>query len=278
MGAGMFMFAAADTTAKFLTGGLHPVQIVWSRQLGLLACVLVLLLLRGGSIFSTRMPKLQVARGALAAASAALFVFALSYVPLADAVAVTFIVPFVVTVLGALILKEPVGVRRWTAVAIGFVGTLIVIRPGLGVIHPAVILVVVAATCFSLRQIVSRFMAGTDRTITTVAYTAVVSTVLLSIPLPFFWQTPGSMEQIGLLACLSVAAALGEFCVIKALEVGQAVVVAPMQYSLLIWGTLYGFLVFGQLPDLFTWTGAAIIIATGAYTLHRERLAMRRAA
>jgi len=276
MAGGMFLFSAVDTMGKFLTGSLHPIQIVWSRQMGLVLGVAILFALRGPSLLRTRHPGLQITRGAFAAGSATIFIFAISYVPLADAVAVSFVAPFIVTILGALVLGEKVGIRRWSAVIIGFLATLVVIRPGMGVIHPAVMLVLVAALLFALRQILSRMLSGSDRTGTTLAYTALVSVAILTLPLPFVWQWPASGLEVSLLAGMAVLAALAETLVIKALEVAQAVVVAPLQYTLLIWSTFYGWLVFAQLPDLWTWIGALIIVATGAYTLHRERMAQRR--
>lgn len=275
MAMGMFLFSGVDTMAKFLTETVHPIQIVWFRQFGLLLGVVALIALQGGSILRTAHLKLQVSRGVLAACSATVFIVGVSYVPLADAVAITFVAPFLVTVMGALILREPVGFRRWTAVVIGFIGTLIVIRPGMGVIHPAAGLLILAAAAFALRQVLSRVLAGGDRTQTTVAYTAIVSWVLLCFPLPFVWQTPASGLEIALLIAIAILAALAETLVIMALSVAQAVVVAPVQYSLLIWGTFYGFVVFNQLPDIWTWIGALIIIATGLYTLNRERMALR---
>lgn len=274
MALGMFLFSGVDTMGKFLTDTTHPVQIVWFRQLGLFLGVLVLIGVQGRSVLSSANPKLQIGRGVLAACSATLFIIGVGYVPLADAVAITFVAPFMVTVMGALILREPVGIRRWSAVVIGFLGTLIVIRPGIGVIHPAALLLIVAASAFALRQVLSRILAGSDRTRTTVAYTAIVSWGLLTLPLPFVWQTPSSALEFGLLLAMAVLAAFAEVLVIMALDAAQAVVVAPVQYSLLIWGTIYGFVVFGQLPDGWTWLGAAIIVATGLYTLKRERLAL----
>jgi len=275
MAMGMFLFSGVDTMGKFLTETVHPIQIVWFRQLGLFLGVVVLIAIRGRSVLISSNPKLQIGRGVLAACSATVFIVGVSYVPLADAVAITFVAPFMVTVMGALILREPVGLRRWTAVIIGFIGTLIVIRPGMGVIHPAAVLLIVAATAFALRQILSRILAGEDKTQTTVAYTAIVSWTLLTVPLPFIWQNPSSSLEIGLLLGMAVVAAFAEVLVIMALDAAQAVVVAPVQYSLLIWGTFYGFVVFGQLPDTWTWLGALIIIATGLYTLNRERLALK---
>jgi len=273
MAGGMFLFSAVDTQAKFLTDTFHPIQIVWSRQSGLLIGVFILLALRGVAVLRTQYPGLQIVRGAIAAGSATLFIVAVRFVPLADAVAVSFVTPFIVTVLGALVLREPVGVRRWTAVTIGFLGAMI--RPGMGVIHPAVMLVVVAATLFALRQILSRVLSNSDRTATTVAYTALTGSLILSLPLPFVWRWPTSTLEVVLLVSIAILAALAELLVIKALEVAQAVVVAPVHYTLLIWGTMYGYLVFAQLPDLWTWVGALIIVATGVYTLHRERVIAR---
>ncbi|HUS53347.1 MAG TPA: DMT family transporter [Thermohalobaculum sp.] len=270
MALAFFAFAAADTQAKLLTEWFHPMQIVWTRQLGLLAGVLVLLALKGPSILKTRHPGLQVLRGMLAVFSATTFIFALRYVPLADAVAVSFVAPFIVTIMGALFLGEKVGLHRWSAVTIGFIGTLIVIRPGLGVVHPAVFLVMVAATAFALRQILSRVLAASDRTATTVAYTSIASVLLLSAPLPYFWKAPETGLELALLVGMAACAALGELLVIRALEVAQAVILAPVHYSMIIWGTFYGWLVFDQLPDGWTWLGAAIIVATGLYIMDRE--------
>ena len=147
--AAFFLFSAVDAMAKFLTADFHPIQVVWTRQLGLLVGVVVLLAVRGSHILRTRAPGWQIARGAIAALSATLFIVAVSFVPLADAVAVSFVAPLIVTILGAFVLKEPVGLRRWVAVVLGFVGMLIVVRPGAGVIHPAVLLVVLAAALFA---------------------------------------------------------------------------------------------------------------------------------
>lgn len=276
MALGMFLFSGVDTMGKFLSETLHPVQIVWSRQMGLLLGVLVLIGIRGRSVLHSTQPMLQISRGVLAAISATLFIVGVSYIPLADAVAITFVAPFMVTIMGALILREPVGIRRWSAVLIGFLATLIVIRPGMGVIHPAAGLLIIAAGAFALRQILSRVLANGDRTQTTVAYTAIVSTLILTVPLPFVWQTPATGLEIALLVVMAILAAGGETLVIMALDTAEAVVVAPVQYSLLLWGTMYGYFVFGQLPDQWTWLGALIIVATGLYTLNRERLAAQK--
>ncbi len=274
MALGMFLFSAVDTGAKFLTTDLHPLQIVWTRQLGLFAGALFLLARFGAPLLRTSHPRLQLLRGTVAVLSASLFIYGVAKVPLADAVAISFVAPFMVTVLGAVVLREPVGVRRWIAVSLGFIGALIVIRPGMGVVHPAAGFILLAAFFFAIRQIISRALSDTDRTSTTIIYTAVVSVVLLTIPLPFVWQTPTPSQAL-LLVGIAILAAIAEICVIKALELAMAVVVAPMQYTLILWGTAYGWMVFGQFPDVWTWIGATVIVATGIYTLRREYLASR---
>lgn len=268
----MFLFSAADMLAKLLTDAFHPVQIIWFRQLALLIGVLILLSRSGTSVLQSQRPGLQIIRGVFVVCSGILFVTAVKYVPLADAVAATFVAPFFLTIMGALVLGEQVGIRRWSAVVVGFIGALIIIRPGMGVIHPAVMLIVAAAAFYASRQVIGRLLADTDKTVTTVAYTALTASFIITIPLPFIWQTPATALQWTTLLSMAVLAGVGEVLVIKALEVSEAVVVAPMHYTLIIWGTMYGYLVFGQLPDQWTWLGTFIIFAAGIYTLRRDRI------
>ncbi|WP_417722496.1 DMT family transporter [Salipiger sp.] len=275
MAGGFFFYATSDMLAKLLTQSMHPLQVAWTRQLGLLAFVLVLLVRHGLPILRSRHPGLQISRGITAVLTATSFIFALAYVPLADAVAVTFVAPFLVTALAALILRERIGPRRWIAVALGFVGTLVVIRPGAGVFHPAIFLVLVTATAFALRQILSRLLSGDEPLQTTIAYTGLTASLLLTIPLPFVWITPPDWQVVAIMAGTAVTAGLAELGIIRALDLAQAAVLAPVQYTLMIWGTVWGFLIFAQLPDLWTLTGAAIIMASGGYSFWREYRAGR---
>jgi len=270
MALGFFCFSAGDALAKLLTEEFHPFQVVWLRVLGLFLGVCFLLAIRGTAILRTPKPNLQIVRGIVAAGSATFFIFALNYVPLADAVAVTFVAPFIVTVLGATILKEPVGLRRWLAVLVGFIGMVIVIRPGLGIFHPAIFLVLIAAMFFSIRQLVSRWLSGVDSIITTVCYTAIVSFAILSVFQPFIWITPATPKVLALIFGLTATAAVGEILIIRALDIAHSVVLAPIHYTLIIWGTLYGYFVFGDLPDSWTLIGCGIIVASGLYTTYRE--------
>lgn len=272
MACAMFLFAAGDTIAKLLTDDFHPVQIIWFRQSGLLFGVFILLGIHGFSILKTARLKLQLSRGVLVVCSSLLFVFAVTYAPIADATAASFVAPFFVTILGATLLKEQVGLRRWSAVVIGFIGALIIIRPGMSVIHPAVMLVVIAAALFSARQIIGRLLSDTDKTKTTIAYTALSASFVISLPLPFVWIMPSTAKLWGLLLLLGALTAVAEVLIIRALEVAEAAAVAPIHYTIIIWATLYGYLVFDQLPDTWTVLGTLIIVLAGFYTLQRGKL------
>ena len=275
MVAGMFLFASADVLAKYLTQSFHPVQIFWFRQLGLLLGVLVLLGIHGRSLLKTSRLGLQLARGLLAILSGLLFIFAVRHVPLADAVAASFVAPFFLTILGAVLLGEKVGVRRWSAVVVGFIGALIIVRPGMSVVHPSVMLVVAAAACYAARQILGRLLSDTDKMMTTIAYTSLTASLLTSAALPFFWQLPDTAFQWLALLLMGLLSGVGEVVMVKSLVVAEAVVVAPIHYTLIIWGTLYGYFVFNQLPDQWTWTGMVIIMAAGIYTLQRDKVKNR---
>lgn len=272
MVAGMFLFAAADVLAKVLTDHFHPVQIFWFRQIALLLGVLVMLGVYGPGILRTRRRVLQITRGTLVVFSSLLFIYAVRHVPLADAVAASFVAPFFLTILAAVLLGEKVGIRRWLAVVVGFIGALIIVRPGMNAVHPAVMLVVLAAACYATRQVLGRLLSDTDKTATTIAYTALTASLIASLALPFFWLWPESRFQWLTLLGMAVCAGIGEVMVIKALEAAEAAAVAPIHYTLIIWGTLYGYLVFDQLPDRWTWIGTAIIVSAGIYTLQRDKL------
>ncbi|MEK9935350.1 MAG: DMT family transporter, partial [Rhodobiaceae bacterium] len=239
--------------------------------IGLVLGVLMLIAWHGRTVLQTGFPMLQVGRGVAAALSATFFIFGLNFVALADAVAVTFVAPLVVTMMAALLLGEHVGLHRWAATIIGFLGALIVIRPGMEGFHPGLLLPLMAAILFAVRQVISRHIGSRDRTETTLAYTALTAFLMLSVVQPFIWQPVGSLKVIAIITSMSLMAALGEFLVIRALEIGQAVFVSPLHYTIIIWASLYGYLIFGQFPDIWTWAGSFVIMASGLYVFHRER-------
>jgi len=273
--AGFLFYSTSDMLAKVLSETINPLQIAWLRQLGLLSGVFVLLGWKGTRILRSRHPLLQVGRGLTVVAAATSFLFAIAYVPLADATAVSFIAPFIVIVLAGLLLGETVGLKRWIAVLFGFAGTIIIIRPGFNAFHPAIFLVIVSGTAFGIRQIISRRVSGTDPLVTTVAYTALTAAVLLSLPLPFIWKSPADLSQLLMMIGIAVIAGCGELSIMRALDLGEAVVLSPLQYTLMIWSTIWGFLIFAQLPDMWTLIGTAIVIGSGIYSLYHETRATR---
>ncbi len=267
----VFMFSLLDAQAKLLSQSLPVMQITWARHFGLLVVVALVVWPRHGrrALRSSR-PGLQILRGLMVLGSSVLFLVAISFVPLADAVSVTFVAPLLVTGLSGLLLKERAGRRRWIVVIIGLAATLIIIRPGLGVLHPAAFLVLGAASMFALYQIMTRIMSDTDDAATTLSYTAIVGAVIMTAIVPFVWVWPASGRELAMLAGLGVWAAGAEFAVIKAFETAPGAVVAPFQYSMIVWATFYGFTLFGELPDGWTLLGAAILIATGLYSYYRD--------
>ncbi|BCH23461.1 membrane protein [Mesorhizobium sp. L-8-10] len=274
--AGFFFYSTSDMLSKSLSQSVSPLQIAWLRQLGLLSGVIVLLAWKGPYILRSRYPFLQFCRGLTVVVAATTFLFAIAYVPLADATAVSFVAPFIVTVLAGLLLGETIGLKRWIAVILGFAGTMIIIRPGFNAFHPAIFLVILSGAAFGIRQIISRRVSGADPLVTTVAYTALTAAILLSLPLPFIWTNPADLSQLLMMIGISVIAGSGELSIMRALDLGEAVVLSPLQYTLIVWSTLWGFLIFAHLPDMWTLIGTAIIVGSGIYSLFHETRATRK--
>ena len=268
----MFIFAILDALAKYLTQYHHPLQVAWVRQTGLLLIALVFVVRQGSAVLATNHKILQVTRGILAALSACFFILGIAQVPLADATAVTFVAPLFVVLISALFLKEPVGIYRWGAVIVGFGGTLLIVRPGFESFDWYLLLPLIACLFFAWRQILSRYLAPSDSVKTTICYTAIASFLVLCLPAYFVWETPQSWTIILFMMCLALFGGIGEILVIKAFQHGLAVVVAPMHYTILIWSVIYGYLLFGQLPDALTWLGGGIIIISGLFTFYREQV------
>ncbi|MFQ5958608.1 MAG: DMT family transporter [Alphaproteobacteria bacterium] len=166
--------------------------------------------------------------------------------------------------------------RRWSAVIVGFVGALVIIRPGLGVAHWAVVLPLVTALCLSLYQITTRLLSTIDPPRTTFLYAGLVGALVMTAAVPFVWRPP-SAAAWGLMACAGLLGGVGHYCLIKAYQRTAASVLAPFTFSTMLWVTLLGFIVFGDFPDGPTIAGALIIVASGAYVFYRESVVRRRA-
>lgn len=268
-----------NAAAKLLLADGHPVvQVVWARYaVHLLFVVAVFAPRHGTRLLHTRRTGIQVTRSALLLGCTACYFTALGYIALPTAAAINFTSPIIVTVLAIPLLGEQVGWRRLCAAAFGFAGALVIIRPGAGAVHPAGALVLATAVMYAFYQILTRRVSATDPPHTSVAWMAVVGTLATSIALPWFWITPEGVR--GWLALLSIGgfAALGHFFVVKALQHAPASVVSPFSYGQLLGAAALGWVLFGDLPDAWTWVGAAMIVGSGLYIAWREQ-ALRRAA
>jgi drug/metabolite transporter (DMT)-like permease len=191
-------------------------------------------------------------------------------VPVADATAVSFTSPLLVAVLAAPVLGERVGVAQWVSIAVGFTGALIVIRPTGEGASPYAFLVLGSAVCYALYQLLTRRVAGVDAPETSVTYSALAGTLVLSTLVPFVWQTPGQLSHWFMLAMLGLLGAAGHYCVARALLWAPASIISPFHYVQLIWAAALGYLVFGDVPSGWTWLGAAIIAGSGLSIVVRE--------
>jgi drug/metabolite transporter (DMT)-like permease len=264
------LFSVMDALSKVLAAHYDPVEVVWGRYVAILGLIAPLLL-RDRRALRTRRLGLQLLRGVCILGSAVFFIAGLARLAIADATAIAFASPLLVTALSIPLLGEHVGVRRWSAVAVGFVGVLIVIRPGSGAFDAAALLPLLSAVCWALSIVVTRRMRHDDRPLTTLLHSTVIGLVLSSTALPFIWQR-ASLTQWLVMAAMGVMSASGQYFLIAGLMRGAASLLAPFTYSQIVWSTLLGYFVFGALPTAWTWCGAALIVASGIYTGHRERL------
>lgn len=270
------LFATMDTSAKYLSGELPVGMVVWGRYAFHLAFMLPLFLRRHpGDVLRIHRVGLVVFRGVQLLTATACFFTAIRYIPLADAVAIGFVAPLFVVALSVPLLGERVGPRRWAAVLVGLGGTLVIIRPGFTDVHWAYGLVILLAFIFATFVINTRILTRTEQTIPMLFYTALVGTVGASLALPFVWQTP-SLEQWGLLAMMGALGGSSHLLLIHAYRVATASLLAPFQYAQILFATVYGWLVFGNLPDQWMIAGTGILVASGLYVLHREAQINRR--
>lgn len=278
-GIGMMCLAVAvlpflNLDAKWLAGHGYPVmQIAWARYAGHLAYLLLVFLpLRGPRLFATRQPGIHLLRSALLLVATLCYFTALGYISLPMAASIGFTSPLIVTLLAIPMLGEQVGIRRFAAVGVGFAGALIVVRPGLGGVHWAALLVFVTASCYGIYQVLTRRAGALDNPVTSVTYTAVVGTLVLSAGLPWFWVTPTSLAHASGFALIGGFACLGHYFIVRAITLAPASIMAPFNYGQLIGAIALGYLVFGTLPDGWTWLGATLIVASGLYVAYRETI------
>jgi len=266
-------FAFLDTTAKYLSHSMDTLQVVWARYMS--AFVLTLFISnpvsRPGLVHTSR-PALQVGRAALLLLSSVFNFLALRFLQLDEVLAIMFSQPFLVAILAGPMLGEWVGWRRWIAIGAGFVGVLVVTRPGYGGMHPAALYAVAGALCLALYGIATRALARTDSNETTLFYSNMVGALLMLPVLPLVWTNPGDWFLVGLMVLMGVFASVGHYLLIAGHRGAPASVLAPFMYTQLVWVAALGYLVFGNVPNRWTLAGATIVIASGLYLFHRERV------
>jgi drug/metabolite transporter (DMT)-like permease len=191
--------------------------------------------------------------------------------PIAEATATSVVAPLFVTALSIPLLGESIGFRRWMAALIGLLGVLIVVRPGTSAFQPAAMLTILSALAWAFTLIFTRKMSGDDAALTTLAYSALVGFIGLSVVVPFVWISP-SWQAVSFGVVVAVASTAGHWIVVLAYRYADASVLAPFTYSQLVFATLFGYSIFGDVPDRWTFVGASVIIASGLYTAHRERV------
>ncbi len=266
------LFSCLDSTAKYLNHYMDTLQVVWARYAGGFALALILSNpVSRPSLMKTSRPWLQIVRSILLLGSTMLNFFALRWLQLDQTTSILFGTPFLVALLSGPILGEWVGWRRWCAILVGFAGVLLVTRPGFGGIHPAALFSVASLCCYGLYIISTRVLARTDTSDTTLFYSNLVGAVVMSAVVPFVWRTPDSWFNIAPMLMLGAYGSIGHYMLIVAHKGVPPVVLAPFMYTQLIWVIALGYFVFGDLPNHWTLAGAAVVVASGLYLLHRER-------
>lgn len=271
----MASFALMDGVSKFLVRDYAIAQLFLVRYLVYIVFALLVCRKLGlrKSLISGR-PGLQIARALIVLVEGIVFVAAFRYLGLAEVHTIVAATPLLVTILAATILAEHVGLHRWFAVAAGFAGALLVIRPGAGVISWPMALPVAAACLYATIQIQARILSGYDKSEVTILYTAIIGLAVMALVGPFFWVWPAEdvlVRDLALMALIGLLGATAHYLLIIAFRHAQASVLQPYTYFLVAWATVVGFIFFGDTPNAWTIAGATVIVASGLYTFRRER-------
>lgn len=280
-GIALFVFANALTAvinavAKYFSADVHSFQATWGYFLAMTVYIFGFAMLKRmplRKLYSTQRVGLHMLRSAIIVTSICSLFLGMKYLPMADTIAITFASPFIITVLSIPMLGEKVGLHRWSAVLVGLVGVLIVVRPT-GTMHWAVIMPVISAFAFALFQIVTRKLSSTEPTLVALFYTGVGGLICSSLIVGFVW-TPLTLEITAMFFFIGLLGVVAHFMMIRAAEGAHVSLLAPFNYTKLIWATILGYYIFGHVPGLHVLTGSVIIVASGLYVLWREQQARR---
>jgi drug/metabolite transporter (DMT)-like permease len=274
MAGGIFLFAVNDALGKWLVATYSVGQLLLIRSLAALA-LLAPFIRRDAATFAAAPRRgLQALRAALATIEVACFYWAVAYLPLADVMTYYLAGPIFVTAIAGAALGEPIGWRRWAAVLVGFLGVIVCLRPGTATLTWPALIALAGSFTFSLSMIATRYLRGTSDTVLVTTQT-VGALAFGLVAAPFAWVAP-SARDAALLALLGIVAMIAHVCVNRSLKLAPASVVVPYQYTTIIWAVLFGYLVFGDVPDWWMIAGAAIIIGAGLFIYLREQRLARR--
>ncbi|MBE1295882.1 DMT family transporter [Phycobacter azelaicus] len=265
----IFCFSIMDAAVKAVTPGVGVLPALWARYAGQMVLVLVLVMPRVTQVVRTRYPVLQLLRSILLMSATAFFFTGLSLIPLTDAAALMSTNPVLITLGAALFLGERLGIRRVGGIAVALIGAMIVMRPGSGVFTPAALLPLAAAACYSGYALLTRRVGPDEDVWTSLFYTGLVGTVLLSLAVPFQWQSPDPGDA-SLMAIIALAGTVGQLALIRAFSQGEAAMLAPFSYTGLAFAALWGLVFFAEIPDVWTILGSVLIAGAGLYVWHRE--------
>lgn len=269
----ILLISVVDTTCKAFTDELHAFQLVWGYFIGITLTLTGYYAARRKNpavLFATRRRALQICRPALLAGSVSTLFLGLTHLPIAEVTVIGFTAPLFITALSVVMLGERVGLHRWGAVAVGLAGVLIVVQPGGALWHWSSAMPLVSAVFFALFQIVTRMLAATEASDTTLVHTGLGGLFWTSVLTAFVWTTPSAHHWPVFLGT-GFLGALAHMLVVAAFRRGEASLLAPFNYTKLVWVVVLGYVVFGDIPRPETWVGSGVIIAAGCYVLYRER-------
>ena len=269
---GWIFLPVMDGFAKYLSADLPILQITWARYFFTVVFTLpIMFFFFNKQLVWSDKPKLQILRGLILLTANICFFYAISVISLAKALTLAFIAPLIVTAFSPLLLGEKVGLRRWTAVIIGFTGSLIVIRPGFVEINLASLSALGTGFLYGFYLIITRKLSNSDNPLLTLLITGAVGAILVSLVIPFYWVKP-SFNQWSLMAGIGIFACVGHIFLILSLKYADASKLAPLGYTEIIPNVLIGYYFFNELPDNWTYLGLFIIILSGLYISWRQYL------
>lgn len=274
MSASTVGFAVMHTLIRYVSTELHPFQIAFLRNLFGMLIFIPMLVRHGTAPFKTNRLPLHTLRGVINIVAMFAFFTALSIAPLARVTALSFSAPIFTAVLSVFILGERFRLHRWSAILLGFTGTLVILRPGIIAMDLGSTLVLSSAFLWGITMIVIKVLSRTDSAMTITSYMNVMLAFFAFLPALWVWRTP-PLETWGWLVVIGLSGTLAQLALTQALKEGETTVVLPFDFLKLIWVSIFGFWLFGELADLWTWIGAAIIIASAFYMAHREKMANR---